>query len=84
MSASNRGIRSLGREDLLEKEAATQSGILAWRRPWTEEPDGHEAAENSGLHCVRTAWLNHGSPREVVKPLFLHAFSQNAGNLGRW
>ena len=40
MSASNRGIRSLGREDLLEKEAATQSGILAWRRPWTEEPDG--------------------------------------------
>ena len=31
-------IRSLGREDLLEKEMATHSTILAWRIPWTEEP----------------------------------------------
>ena len=30
-------IRSLGQEDLLEKEMATHSGILAWRIPWTEE-----------------------------------------------
>ena len=27
-------------EDLLEKEMATHSGILAWRTPWTEEPCG--------------------------------------------
>ena len=25
-------------EDLLEKEMATQSSILAWKIPWTEEP----------------------------------------------
>ena len=31
-------VRSLGREDLLEKEMATHSSILAWRIPWTEEP----------------------------------------------
>ena len=31
-------VQSLGREDLLEKEMATQSSILAWRNPWTEEP----------------------------------------------
>ena len=31
-------IRSLGREDLLEKEMTTHSSILAWRIPWTEEP----------------------------------------------
>ena len=31
-------VRSLGREDPLEKEIATHSGILAWRIPWTEEP----------------------------------------------
>ena len=31
-------IQSLGREDLLEKEMATQSSILAWKIPWTEEP----------------------------------------------
>ena len=33
-------IRSLGREDPLEKEVATHSRILPWRIPWTEEPGG--------------------------------------------
>ena len=33
-------VQSLGREDPLEKEMATHSGILAWRIPWTEEPGG--------------------------------------------
>ena len=31
-------VRPLGWEDLLEKEVATHSSILAWRIPWTEEP----------------------------------------------
>ena len=31
-------IRSLGREDPLEKEMATHSSTLAWKIPWTEEP----------------------------------------------
>ena len=31
-------VRFLGWEDLLEKEMATHSSILAWRIPWTEEP----------------------------------------------
>ena len=31
-------VRSLDREDPLEKETATYSSILAWRIPWTEEP----------------------------------------------
>ena len=31
-------IQSLGWEDLLEKEMATHSRILAWKIPWTEEP----------------------------------------------
>ena len=33
-------VRSLGQEDLLEKGMATHSSILAWKIPWTEEPDG--------------------------------------------
>ena len=33
-------VRSLGREDPLEKEMATHSSILAWEIPWTEEPGG--------------------------------------------
>ena len=31
-------VRSLDREDPLEKGLATHSSILAWRPPWTEEP----------------------------------------------
>ena len=31
-------VRSLGREDPLEKEMTTHSSILAWRISWTEEP----------------------------------------------
>ena len=31
-------VRSLGREDPLEKEVTTQSSTLAWKIPWTEEP----------------------------------------------
>ena len=32
-------VQSLGWEDLLEKAMATHSSILAWKIPWTEEPD---------------------------------------------
>ena len=31
-------VPSLGWEDLLEKEMATHSSILAWKIPWTAEP----------------------------------------------
>ena len=33
-------VRSLGWEDPLKKKMATHSSILAWRTPWTKEPDG--------------------------------------------
>ena len=33
-------VRSLDWKDVLEKEMATHSGILAWRTLWTEEPGG--------------------------------------------
>ena len=33
-------VRSLGQEDLLEKEMATHSSTLAWKIPWMEEPGG--------------------------------------------
>ena len=39
-------VRSLGREDPLEKEMATHSSILAWRIPWTEEPGGMQSVES--------------------------------------
>ena len=33
-------VESLGLKDPLEKGTATQSSLLAWRIPWTEEPGG--------------------------------------------
>ena len=33
-------VQSLGWEDPLEEGMATQSSVLAWRIPWTEEPGG--------------------------------------------
>ena len=34
-------VQSLDWEDLLEKEMATHSSILAWKIPWTEEPGSY-------------------------------------------
>ena len=33
-------VRSLGWEDLLEKEMAPPSSTLAWKIPWMEKPGG--------------------------------------------
>ena len=33
-------VQSLGWEDLLKKEMASYSSILAWEVPWIEEPGG--------------------------------------------
>ena len=33
-------VQSLVQEDPLEEGVATHSSLLAWRIPWTEEPDG--------------------------------------------
>ena len=42
-------VQILGREDLLEKEMATHSSILAWKIPWTEEPG---SLQSMGLQRV--------------------------------
>ena len=44
-------VRSLGREDPLEKEMVIHSSILAWRVPWTEEP--------GGLQSMRSQRVGH-------------------------
>ena len=36
-------VRSLGGEDPQKKGMAAHSSILAWRIPWTEEPDGPQS-----------------------------------------
>ena len=49
-------VWSLGQEDLLEKGMATHSSILAWRIPWTEEPDG---LQSTGSQRVRHNWATN-------------------------
>ena len=44
-------VRSLGREDPLEKEMATHSGTLAWEIPWMEKP--------SKLQSMRSQRVGH-------------------------
>ena len=39
-------VRSLGGEDPLEKEMATNSSIHVWRIPWTEKPSGLQSMES--------------------------------------
>ena len=43
-------VRSLAREDPLEKEMAAHSNILAWKIPWTTEPG---RLPSMGLQRVR-------------------------------
>ena len=45
-------IRSLGLEDPLEKEMATHSSIIAWKIPWTEEPDGLQTMGSQELDTI--------------------------------
>ena len=51
----------MGWEDPREKEMATHSRILAWKIPWTEEPDGLQSIESKNLDA--TERLNHQTPR---------------------
>ena len=46
-------VRFLGREDPLEKEMAIHCSTLAWKIPWTEEPD---RLPSRGLQRVRHDW----------------------------
>ena len=42
-------VRTLGQEDLLEKEMANYSSILAWKIPRTEEPGGLQSVGSQEL-----------------------------------
>ena len=51
-------VPSLGGEDPLEKGMATQSSILAWRIPWTEEPGG---LQSMGSQSWTQLTVNNGN-----------------------
>ena len=49
MLANVEDTGGVGWEDLLEKEMATHSSILAWKTPWAEEPG---RLQSTGLQKV--------------------------------
>ena len=55
-------VRSLGREDLLEKEMATHSSILAWRIPWTEEPGTLQSMRSQRVGLSDFTFTSHLPP----------------------
>ena len=66
-------VQSLGQEDLLEKEMATHSSILAWRIPWMEEPG---RLQFMGLQRVGHDWatslsLNKSLPKNIKREMHI-------------
>ena len=55
-------VLSLLQEDLLGKEMATHSSILAWRIPWTEEP--------GGLQSMGSQRVRHNLATNTLHTLF--------------
>ena len=58
-------VRSLGREDPLEKEMATHSSILAWRSPWTGKPGRLHSEGSQGVHRDRSNLAYWLTPRKA-------------------
>ena len=52
-------VQSLSWEDLLDEEIATHSSILAWRIPWTEEPDRLQSMASQGRETQLSMHTSH-------------------------
>ena len=66
-------VRSLGREDTLEKGMTTHSSILAWRIPRTEDPRGLQSmgSQRAGHDCkiiTLSSLLHLFRTREIMVP----------------
>ena len=61
---------SLSQEDPLEKEMATQSSILAWKIPGTEEPGGYSLWNRKELDTTEHAhkWNNSKTEKMLLSP----------------
>ena len=64
-------IRSLGQEELLEKEMGTHSNFLIWEIPWTEKSGGLQSMQNSQtqLSDQKTTFY-----LLILHKLFIHSF----------
>ena len=55
-------VKSLGWEDALEKGMAIHTSILAWRIPWTKEPDGLQSIGFQRIDAFELMDLSSSKP----------------------
>ena len=72
-------VQSLGWEDPLEEEMATQSSFLVWRIGWTKEPGG---LQSTGSPRLRHDWSNLAHPGSNSHPLPCKADHQGSPKEG--
>ena len=60
-------MRSLDREDPLEKEMATHSNILAWEIPWTEEPGRLQSMGSQRIGHMHTHTHNTQLKQNILR-----------------
>ena len=65
------GFNPLDRKDPLEEEMATDSSILAWRIPWTEEPGG---LQSMGSQKVGHSWATNTIYTLLIKETILNFY----------
>ena len=67
-------VRSLGREDPLEKEMATHSSLLAWRIPWIKELGGLQfmGPQRVGQNLATQQPCSHQDVHINVHNIFIH------------
>ena len=57
-------VRSLGREESVEKEMAAHSSTLSWKIPWMEEPGGLQSMESQRVGPTERLYHNRNSDVE--------------------
>ena len=76
-------VRSLDREDPLEKEMAIHPSILAWRIPWTEEPGGLQSLGSQRVGHDLVTERGHMRVWVLLLPISLSYFHSNFRDRGK-
>ena len=63
-------VQSLGQEDHVEEGMASDSSILAWRIPWTEEPGGLQSYGHKELDMTEAT---------VYACVYIYIYTQHIG-----
>ena len=77
-------VRSLGREDPLEKGMTTQSSVLAWRIPWTEDTGEPQSTESDTTKRLSFLTLSSEKTGEGNGNPLQYSCLENPMDTGAW